>query len=251
MRDLGQVERIRKPSLAEWRERIVRDQRPVILEGVIDDWPAMTRWNGAALVELYGELPASVGAHPQTIRQIVDAIRGGGDAFADFTLEQAPALMLDLRPLPYVAMEEIDFANVWMGGARETKLHYDLLDNLHAVVRGQKTFYLVHPREHVHLYHLVPDPRRAQTLSYTQLDFFRLDDTRFPETRNVGYHVAEVHPGEVLYLPTAWYHAVKHAGDPTMAVNFWWPSPHDFARAADSFLHDRIMLGRHYGDGPR
>ena len=46
------VERIPAPSLAEFRRDWLKADRPVVLTGLMDDWPAMTAWTDEALVEL-------------------------------------------------------------------------------------------------------------------------------------------------------------------------------------------------------
>jgi cupin-like protein len=249
MHRLGDVARVRAPSVAEFRERFDTPRTPVVLEGLLADWPALARWSGTNLVDNYGDVPITIGANGKTVGELVRQIQSGSDAFADFSILETPFLLRDIAPLPYVPWREIRAINLWLGGARRTPLHYDLLDNLHAVVRGRKRFSLIAPEHHVHLYHVVPESSRPKTLSYTQLDFFALDEARFPATREVGYQLADLGPGDVLFLPGRWYHAVEHQGDPTLAINFWWVPPAQELEA-DSFFTDRLVLGHHYGDAP-
>ena len=249
MIEQGNVERVVAPSAAEFRERFENPRRPVVIEGALRDWPAMTRWTGDALVANYGDVPCTLDHGCATLRELVERIRAGQNASTDLTLMQVPFFVRDIRPLPYVAPADVTFANIWIGGAKRTQLHYDLADNFHAVVRGKKRFYIVSPDQHHLLYPLVPDRTARRTLSYSQFDFFAIDEQRFPVLRDVRYLVADLAPGDALYMPTRWYHAVQHDGDPTMAINFWWVHPESGRPEADSFFTDRVLLSELYGEG--
>lgn len=47
------------------------------------------------------------------------------------------------------------------------------------------------------------------------------DLTRFPLYAQTHPLTVEVHAGDVLYLPSLWYHHVAQEGDPCIAVNTW------------------------------
>lgn len=220
------------------RARAYAGTRPVIVEGMIDAWPALQRWPDAC-----GELQVLARGEATSLADVVARIRAGEDVGCDFTLMQAPWLVRDI----VMPRDDITFVNLWVGGRKRTALHYDLADNLHACVRGKKRFYLIAPEEHARLYLPAPSEERRTTLSYPRLDFFAFDAARFPAAREVGYLVADLGPGDTLYLPARWFHAVEHDGDPTMAINFWWPPADD--DAADSFFDDRRLLSSLYGVG--
>jgi hypothetical protein len=247
--ELGNVERVVAPTAAEFRDRFANPRLPCVIEGALRDWPAMQRWTGDRLLEHYGETPCTMGRGRGTLREVVENIRAGGPEWTDITLMQAPYLVRDIRPMPYFDMGEVTFANVWLGGAKRTQLHYDLSDNMHSVVRGKKRFFIAAPDQHPWLYPVVPTPGQRRTLSYAQFDFFAIDEAKFPATREAGYYVADLAPGDSLYMPTRWYHAVQHDGDPTMAINFWWAHPESTGASADSFFDDRALLSRTYGEG--
>jgi len=249
MIELGNVERVIAPSGAEFRERFENRREPVVIEGALRDWPAMQRWTGDQLLANYGDTPCTFGEGRGSLRELVEQIRAGSAEWTDITLMQAPYLVRDIRPMPYFAPAEVTFANVWLGGNKRTQLHYDLADNMHSVVRGKKRFFLCAPDQHSKLYPVVPIRGQRRTLSYTQFDFFAPDEDAFPALREVGYYIADLAPGDSLYLPTRWYHAVQHDGDPTMAINFWWMHAEPDAPAADSFFADRVWLSQMYGEG--
>ena len=63
--DLQRIERIAKPTKAEFHQNYFKPQNPVIIEGGIDHWPAFKKWNfdyirsvaGDKRVPLYDDRP--------------------------------------------------------------------------------------------------------------------------------------------------------------------------------------------------
>jgi ribosomal protein L16 Arg81 hydroxylase len=49
------------------------------------------------------------------------------------------------------------------------------------------------------------------------------DYARFPRLREAEMFVAELDPGDVIYIPRGWWHHVRTL-DLSIAVNFWWAS---------------------------
>ena len=47
---------------------------------------------------------------------------------------------------------------------------------------------------------------------------------RFPEALSQAL-VAELEPGDALYIPSLWLHHVESLDSPGMLVNFWWRDP--------------------------
>jgi hypothetical protein len=110
----------------------------------------------------------------------------------------------------------------WVGCAGiAMQAHYDLAHNMFVHLVGRKTFYLLPPHAAASVYcagkghpqfrsSLIPD------LSRVPLGEFPL----FGKLREVW--VAELGPGDVLYVPPGWIHAVHSggpAGKPSVSVN--------------------------------
>jgi oxalate decarboxylase/phosphoglucose isomerase-like protein (cupin superfamily) len=53
------------------------------------------------------------------------------------------------------------------------------------------------------------------------------DFTRFPRFREALKHaiVAELEPGDALYIPSLWWHHVESIGVLNAMVNYWWSAP--------------------------
>ena len=134
--------------------------------------------------------------------------------------------------------------NFWMGeDAARTTVHADLFDNVYCVVSGRKEFHLLPPQEG-HVLRRQRYPSAAYTPSADGsshalvLEFdepaaevlwspVHLDHGSSEQLRPVR---ASVGPGEVLFLPALWWHAVGQRGGEgcapsTVAVNYWYEGP--------------------------
>lgn len=158
-----------------------------------------------------------------------------------------------------------ELVNLWVGDTRTTsRLHCDSFENLYIQVRGVKKFYLIPPTE---VYCLdeqfltsatyVPD----QEGGYKVVQDEDMPKTLFPtvnpadeKTHNSIYRkhcrpfVVELHEGEVLYIPSLWYHQVQIVETPeddaNISVNYWYPAncampqymKHDYLRYTSLML---------------
>ena len=138
--------------------------------------------------------------------------------------------------------------NFWMGeDAARTTVHADLFDNVYCVVSGRKEFYLLPPQEgHMLRRRRYPSAAYMPTADASShddayalaLEFdepaaevlwspLHLDAESSAPLRPVR---ASVGPGEVLFLPALWWHAVGQRGGEgcapsTVAVNYWYEGP--------------------------
>ena len=64
-----------------------------------------------------------------------------------------------------------------------------------------------------------------------------LERDRHPRFHEALRHalVADLLPGDALYLPTRWWHHVQSAGVLNMMVNYWWQSDQPAPDAGASF----------------
>ncbi len=229
---------MRAPSREAFDERFVRTGTPAVIEGAIDDWPAHARWTEDYL-RAFAEYPVVLGDGTRTtFGGFLDALDRPA-AYMSLDPFALPALLADLAAPRLIDREKIVRSIVWLGSTSRLGLHYDEADNLHCVVRGRKTFHLIAPEHYRNLYPV--DARRslAQGINWSEVDVFAPDLARFPRFAEVEVLRAQLGPGDVLYLPCHYWHAVEHEGRPTIAVNFWWPSER---LLADAFFRDRALL---------
>ncbi|EGC30777.1 hypothetical protein DICPUDRAFT_157443 [Dictyostelium purpureum] len=164
---------------------------------------------------------------------------------------------------------EVDAVNFWMGMSNAiSSLHKDPYENLYAVVKGTKIFTLLPPTDYPFLYerdfksatyvnevsssspfHLVA---KLDEPSFT-LPWIPVDPTK-PLQDNIksGYPLIErahpidiqVHEGEVLYLPSLYYHRVAQKSNPssgsnsTIAINYWFNMKYNLNYVYYQFLRN-------------
>jgi len=110
-------------------------------------------------------------------------------------------------------------------GRNTTALHYDANDNLLLCIRGTKRLLLYPPSDARYLYPCNDFTRSAV------VPFAKFEDLS-DELRRKFALVPQAHPievrlvaGDMLYLPSCWWHCVEGSDEPNMILN-WWFSLH-------------------------
>eukprot|EP00923_Selenidium_pygospionis_P020293 GHVN01035139.1.p2 GENE.GHVN01035139.1~~GHVN01035139.1.p2 ORF type:complete len:470 (+),score=93.75 GHVN01035139.1:3509-4918(+) len=144
----------------------------------------------------------------------------------------------------FVFGEKCDAENLWIGGdATVTSTHQDWYENLYVVVAGgRKRFHLVNPFQapwvskkdvrngvwscnaddcrfftayqsciNKSCINKEQQEARPSSTSWVSLDAVR--DEQVLASRGVLTLIADIEPGEVLYLPAMWFHRVSHCTD--------------------------------------
>lgn len=159
---------------------------------------------------------------------------------------------------------EPEAVNLWIGNRySQTSFHKDHYENLYAVVTGEKHFLLFPPTD-VHRFYIRHYPAATYTYSQESGEFgLELEKpTRyvpwcsvdpFPSAENLEDEISKfplyfngpppfectVKAGEILYLPSMWFHHVRQSGDDgelTIAVNYWYDMQFDIKYAYFNFL---------------
>ena len=66
----------------------------------------------------------------------------------------------------------------------------------------------------------------CELVSWIAIDPLNPDFERYPQYANSQQYIANVFPGDILYLPSMWFHHVTQS-DQTIAVNFWYDMEYD------------------------
>lgn len=135
---------------------------------------------------------------------------------------------------------------LWLGNRVTTPAHFDAFHNIAVVVCGRRRFSVFAPEQVRNLYIGPLDfaPTGA-AISLADLD----DDTaQFPRLALAREHalVAELAPGDALYLPPLWWHHVASLERLNALVNFWWQPTLADGRAPSpgivALLHARLAF---------
>lgn len=239
----GGVARVRGISSETFLDQYYAPGRPVVIEGEMDGWAALERWNpgylrdliGSAEVEFQGGRTGSANfeLYKDNHRQVmpfdgfVDLITARGrpnDAY--ITAYNSGSNGTALAPLRgdlgqldrYLASSD---GMAWIGaGGTFTPLHFDLTNNLLAQIVGHKQLILVPPSETRKLYH------RQHVFS----DVRDLTDPeqllKYPLAESARSFDVDLGPGDLLYIPVGWWHQVVSLDFSVMFTHtdFLWPN---------------------------
>jgi hypothetical protein len=135
--------------------------------------------------------------------------------------------------------------SLWLGNRTRIAAHYDLPDNLAIVAAGRRRFTLF-PPEQLHNLYLGPlDPTPAgQPVSL--VDFAAPDLQRFPRFARAldAALVAELAPGDAVYIPSMWFHHVEGLAPVNLLINAGWRQTPEYVDSPLSTLHLALMTLR-------
>ena len=131
--------------------------------------------------------------------------------------------LLPAIPVPVLDMERATLISLWLGNRTRTAAHWDLPQNLACVVAGRRRFTLFPTEQIANLYVGPLDFTLAgQPISLVDID--QPDLERFPRFAEAleAAQTAELRPGDALYIPSLWWHAVESLDELGAMINFWW-----------------------------
>jgi len=245
------------PSPKQFRAEILPAEQPAVLRGIVRDWPLVK----AAFQdprEAMALLEAKANAHEAGVlrtdpeeegrfhyskdgRSTFNFIRGQGNVagiLAGLREQEnnyrpaaiaAQAMLAErffpgfakTHPLPWVPTAAEP--RIWMGNAAKVATHNDPVENIAVVAAGRRRFTLFPPSAEADLYMGPHDPTpagaRISMVHLTAPDFDRFP--RFTAALNVA-QVAELLPGDAIFIPRDWYHHVEAIERFNVLVNYWW-----------------------------
>lgn len=224
----GKVPRVPKLSREAFLDGYYALNRPVVMTGAMDDWPALTRWTPQDLKRRFGERVVSVQANrdrdpnyelnsdklrtEMAFGEFVDIAERAGETNNYYITannsgtnkEALKELWEDVILFPeYLRGDDPDNRGFFWFGPKGTvtPLHHDLTNNFMAQVRGSKRVRLVSPAELPNLYN--------HRHCYSGVDLENVDHDAFPMFRNVTVSEVVLGPGDLLFLPVGWWHHVR------------------------------------------
>jgi hypothetical protein len=252
---LAEIDGAQVADEQQFRREVVDYCRPVVLRGLVADWPAV----------------AAARRSPAAFRDYVAALDRGGtmDAFIGdaairgryYYSEDLAGFNFERRRMSFAAALDLIVANldlpeaetvyvgslptrdylpgfteqnalallpptigprIWLGHASTVSTHYDTLDNVACVVAGRRRFTLYPPELIGDLYvGPIDNTMAGQPVS---LAASARDDARYPRFAAVRDRAltAELEPGDAIYMPKLWWHQIEALAPFNGLVNYWW-----------------------------
>ncbi|MEM1189819.1 MAG: cupin-like domain-containing protein [Pseudomonadota bacterium] len=142
--------------------------------------------------------------------------------------------------------------SLWLGNQTRIAAHYDFPRNLACVVAGERRFTLFPPHAAMDL-HIGPLEHTPSGQPISMVDFANIDSERFPRFARALEHarVAELAPGDAIYIPGMWWHHVEALATVNLLVNYWWrDSALHLGSPQMALLHAALAIGQ-LGDEER
>lgn len=258
---------------------IQRVAKPVVMRGLVADWPAVG-WARASIDTLHAQLmeaatetpveaffgTAAMGGrffydeactgfnferHRLPLRRFLELLRQQSAAAQPAHLyagavripESLPGLLEAHRP-PLLDPAQEQLNAIWIGNRTRIGAHWDWPENFIHVIAGRRRYILFPPEQIGNLYCGPIDFTPAgQPLSL--VDFHAPDFERFPRFAEAlrRAQIAELGPGDVLYLPSLWWHHAESLDDYGVMINSWWrEQPRRCLSPRSTLLHALMSL---------
>jgi len=140
--------------------------------------------------------------------------------------------------------ESEPLVSVWVGNHSRVAAHYDAPDNVACCVAGRRRFTLF-PIEQVKNLYVGPLEFTPAGQPISCVDFSNVDHQKFPKFKEAMEHalIADLEPGDALFLPGMWWHHVESFGSFNVLVNYWWrPVPKYMDAPISLLLHGILCL---------
>jgi hypothetical protein len=112
---------------------------------------------------------------------------------------------------------------MWIGNRSRVAPQFDETENVACVVAGRRRFVLFPPEQVENLY-IGPLDLTMAGQPASMVDLSQPDFDRHPRFRRALEHayVADLEPGDAIYIPALWWHGVEALGEFNILVNYWW-----------------------------
>lgn len=260
----------------QFHEQVLAAGRPVVLRGLVKDWPVVRAGASPAALAAYikpldrghpvGALFGGPGIGGRfhynedlsgfNYRQGQIQLSAALDLLADYAREdRPPSLAVQSVPVrqalagfeaenPMPLLGDAVEPRVWIGNAVTVAAHHDPSENIACVVAGKRRFTLFPPEQVANLY-MGPLELTPAGAAISMVDFDAPDLVRFPRFAEAMKQalVVDLEPGDALYIPYLWWHHVRSTERLNMLVNYWWtPSDPARGRPIEAMMHAMLAV---------
>lgn len=208
--------------------------RPVILMGAAEWWPAVGKWTPQFFKERFAQveirpslfLPTTGVPYSQTeaahrcvtlMSDLLERMAAGERCYLDQSdISRFVGLEADYS-FAWINAASVT-TSLWIGSQTRSGLHYDLCDNWLVQVYGQKKALLVSPQESRCLYPF------HDNVTKSQVDPETPDLGAYPRFSDARVFTGDLDPGDMLFIPRGWWHHLSTRAE-SISVNCWFGAP--------------------------
>jgi hypothetical protein len=258
------------------RREVIASGKPAVLRGLAAAWPAVERGrsSASALVDYLRRLDSGKPVDALMTPPGIDGRIFYNDAMDGFNYlrNRLPLAAIAEQALRYAAfprapavvaqsalirdcvpgfladnrltlLDESVSPRIWLGNPVTTPTHLDEWCNIACVVGGRRRFTLFPPEQIANLYigplDFAPTGAPVSLVRLGDPDF-----ERFPRFKDAlaAAQVADLEPGDAIFIPPLWWHNVESRDPFNVAVNYWWHETVG-ARSLSGSGFDCLLLG--------
>ncbi|MEH6585163.1 MAG: cupin-like domain-containing protein [Halioglobus sp.] len=274
---LTQIEEVHGCNPAALPAEVLTSTQPLILRGLVSDWPIVrTAMQGPHAVldrlrdyyqgrsvslflgtaEIEGRFFYNDDMTGFNFLQMEAKLGDVFDKLIEFEHQEQP-------PAFYVGSTAIDtwlngfrqendlgldtqrpLTSIWIGNQSRVAAHFDSPDNIACCVLGRRRF-TVFPPEQVSNLYVGPQDLTPAGQQISMVDFANPDLQTYPKFSEAlaAAQVAELEPGDALFLPSMWWHHVEALDAINILVNYWWTAaPAYLGSPADALTHAMLAI---------
>jgi Cupin-like domain len=262
------------------RRQVLSEERPAVIRGLVDHWAAVREGRASpdALIRYFKQFDAGRPVDALLMRPEVGGQLSYNETMTGFNFVR------NRLPLTEIAEQVLRYAKfsnapsvaaqsalirdclpgfeehnrlgalpskvqprIWLGNRISTPTHVDEWSNIGCVVAGRRRFTLFPPDQISNLYigplDFAPTGAAMSLVSLRSPDF-----EKFPRFRDAlgAAQVADLGPGDAIYIPPLWWHHVESLDPFNVLVNYWWREaawPDESEDSAfDALLHGILSI---------
>ena len=258
-------------------DEVLSSSEPLILKGLVSSWPIVKAGlSSRADVEKYllqfyqgQQVAAFLGKQENAGRIFYNEDLTGFNydtvsTKLDFALQQM-SLHADnpSSPTIYIGSTSVDqylpgfraendialgehnpLVSIWISNKCRIAAHWDSPLNIACSVVGHRRFTLF-PFEQMENLYVGPLDKTPAGQAISLVDFYNPDFEKFPKFKHALPHaqVADLEPGDGLFIPSMWWHHVESLGSLNVLVNYWFKgTPAFFGKPINALFNSVLSI---------
>lgn len=148
-----------------------------------------------------------------------------------------------LEKNPFNLVQKPVVPRIWFGNSVTVQAHFDESDNIACVVHGKRRFLLFPPSQMPNMY-VGPFEYTLAGPQVSMVDIDNPDYEKHPRFAQAleTVMVAELEPGDAIYIPSLWWHHVKSLDAFNVLVNYWWSTQYGPDSPRATLIHGLLTL---------